>query len=72
MFDKNCFVVTGSLRSGSKDKCEKYLINENKWVELPSLNKTRDTHSSCYFESGSECAVYVFGGFSEDDDGRSN
>ena len=52
LFGKTSIVVTGSLRGGNKDKCERYMIDEKKWVALPKLNKGRDTHSSCSFDSG--------------------
>ena len=44
------------------DKCEKYIINENKWISLPNLQQGRNPHGASYFHSNSHY-IYVFGGF---------
>ena len=41
-------------------KCEKYLIKDDIWAPLPSLNQGRNNHGSCYFQGTKE--IYTFGG----------
>jgi len=68
LFDQNSLIVTGSICGGNKDAAERYLIGENRWVELPRLVRERDTHSSCAFVSGTSSALYIFGGYSPPDE----
>ena len=54
-FDKSKKHGTYSL-----DKCEKYIINEDIWAVMPSLNQGRQCHSATYFPKTGD--IYVFGG----------
>ena len=52
--------MTGSLQEESCDKCELYLVAEDKWQILPRLKKGKQSHSSIAFN---ERVAYVFGAY---------
>ena len=55
------FVAGGSVNEyESTNKCERYMVTENKWKTLPDLNESKCNPSLCFFNDGN--TLYCFGG----------
>jgi hypothetical protein len=53
------YVIGGWVHENDIASCEKYIIEKNLWVELPSLNEAKNTASAIFLNNS---YLYVFGG----------
>ena len=58
------FVAGGSINEyESTNKCERYLVLEDKWKNLPNMNESKFHSSLCFFNNGQ--TLYCFGGLTK-------
>ena len=63
-YGERIFAIGGTLpKQQATDVCEEYLVEQDKWVKLPSLSEPKFSQSLCVF---TDQWLYQFGGSSRD------
>lgn len=58
------FVAGGSVNEyEATNRCERYLVHEDKWKNLPNLNEAKFNSSLCFVNDGQ--TLYCFGGLTK-------